>query len=350
MQDIFQDLNKQARLLLVPKAYFSWQTLLLLSLFSLFVAAALESIAGDEFIGIKVLTTLSWIFFISAVWWSLSEVKSLNIYGFRIDPWITGFVLCLFLFHPWRDDLRLRWAITSWPLVSTGVMALPHFVNWELKTSLPNDKVRKTLITTLLVNLLLSSWIAFHFRIQDWLRDYPSLAVRGFGDSEFVHDFTADRQPSSQGVALLEAMTSEISQALTDQPWYQTERWLYTRQTQLEAIFQSALQTLDSPNESVFWRLDVAEPRRFGEGYGLDLRANWVGPASREGMFYLEKSCKILPVEKPRPIAPQTGSAQTEDTQTDAPRPVAKLTSVDCGEDPPTEQLIGPDRAVIAPI
>jgi len=361
VQDIFQDINKQARLLLVPKAYFAWQTLLLLSLFSLFVAAALESIAGNDFIGIRVLTTLSWIFFISAVWWSLSEAKNLKVYGFRIDPWITGFVLCLFLFHPWRSDLRLRWAITSWPLISTGVMALPHFVNWELKTSLPNDKVKKTLITTLIVNLLLSSWIAFHFRIQDWLRDYPSLAVRGFDESEFVHDFTAsDRQQPSQGAALLETMTSEISQALTDQPWYQTERWLYTRQTQLEAIFQRALETLDSPAESVFWRLDVAEPRRSGEGYALDLRANWVGPASREGVFYLEKSCKILPVEKPRPRVPQTGgtqtdrtqtnSAQTNSTQADEPQPIARLTSVSCGEDSPTEKFIGPDAAVVSPI
>ncbi len=339
MEDFFQDLNKQARQLLIPETYFSWQTLLLLSLFSLFVAAALESIAGENFIGIKVLTSLSWIFFISAVWWSLSQAKNLQINGFRIDPWITGFVICLFVFHPWRDDTRLRWAITSWPMISTGVMALPHFVSWELEFSLPDEKFQKKLVTTVLVNLLLSSWIAFYFRIQDWIRDYPSLTVQGFENSEFVHDFASDRQQPSQGVVLLEAMTNQISQDLTNQPWYQTERWLYTRESRLEAIFEQALDTLDSPRERIFWQLDVPEPRRFGEGYWLDLRANWVGPASREGRFSLEKSCKILPVERPRAGA----------TQTDTPQPVDTLTSIDCGEDPPTEQFIGPDGAIVSP-
>lgn len=82
MQNIFQDLNTQIRQLLVPKDVFAWQTLLLLSLFSLFVAVALDTIGGAHPISITLLTNLSWIFFTAAVWWGLSETKSLQVYNF----------------------------------------------------------------------------------------------------------------------------------------------------------------------------------------------------------------------------------------------------------------------------
>jgi len=336
VDDIFQDLNTQLRQLLWPKDVFAWQTLLLLSLFSLLIAALLDAVGDPNPFAIGLLTNLSWIFFTSAVWWGLSETKSLKVNGFSISPWITGGVLCLFLFRPWLSDFRLRWAIASWPIISTGVMALPYFVNWELKFKIPKDKVQKTLVMTLLVNLLLSSWISFHFRIQDWLSSYPSLLVRPIDNSDFVVDFTTDRTQPSQGVALLEGMIREIEVDLNDQPWYQTERWLYTRQSELEAALKETVRSLDAPEEQIFWQVEAPAPTQSDQAYLLTLRAVWSGPMARDGAFDLEKICKIMPVEAPRSVSGAAPSTEDE------PQPLTKLTQVDCGEDAPFERFRAP--------
>ena len=329
MQDMFQDLSKQIQALLLPKQYFAWQTLLLLSLFSLVVAVAVDTVEDGNPIAVSILTNMSWIFLTSAAWWGLSEKDPIKVGGFSLSPWITGIVLCMFLFHPWRSDERLRWAVCSWPMLSTGIKALPYFVNWELKFKLPKDKDLKMLITTALVNLLLSSWIVFSFRIQDWANRYPSLLVRPLTDSAFIYDFNPNREQASQGVLLLEGMIGSIEEDLETQPWYQTERWLYTLESNLEVALDEALETLDSSAEEIFWQVAVPQPREFGEGYLLDLTATWTGPVAQNGDFFLTASCKILPVEQARPVP----------RLPDEPQPVTQVTSVDCGEDPPSDRF-----------
>jgi len=326
MDDIFSGLREDLRTLLIPKQYFAWQTLLLLSLFSLFVAAAIDSLDGRDPIVVMILTNMCWIFFTSAIWWAMSETNPIEVNRFSLSPWITGIVMCLFIFRPWTP-YRFRLALSSWPVISTGIKALPHFVNWELKFKVPKQKVQNTLITTLLVNLLLSSWIMFHFRIQDWVRNYPSLLINPIQDSAFVYDFVSDRSQSSQGVDLLENMTSDIERELNDQPWYQTERWLYTREARLKSISRDALDNLDAPKERLFWQIEIPEPRPFGEGYLLDIKAVWSGPVAPQTGFFLQKTCKIVPEDRPR-------SVQSEP---DEPAPTSQVTSASCGE-PAVEQ------------
>ncbi|MEL6472137.1 MAG: DUF5357 family protein [Cyanobacteria bacterium J06623_4] len=335
MDDVFSGLRKDLQTLFWPKGYFAWQTLLWLSFLSLLVAIALDSIEGDSAAAIWLLRNLSWVFFTCAIWWAFSDtkqsadVKPIKVNNFSLGPWITGIVLCLFLFRPWTDD-RFRWALSCWPVVSTIIMALPKFVSWDLKARLPDTKFQKTLVMTALVNLLLSSWIMFHFRVQDWVNHYPSLLVRPLEDSAFVYDFVQDRQQFSQGGALLQDMANAISLELNNQPWYQSERWLYTRQPRLETISRRALNELTAPDEAQFWRIAVAEPREFGEGYLLDLRATWAGPTARETGFFLEKTCKIVPVDRPRAVQ----------VPADQPPPTSQITSVDCGEERPVEQWV----------
>lgn len=334
MDDIFSGLREELRTLLIPKEYFAWQTLLLLSLFSLFVAAAIDSIEGHDPLAVNILTNMCWIFFTSAVWWALSETNPIEINRFSLSPWITGIVMCLFLFRPWTEA-RFRLAVSSWPMVSTAIKALPYFVNWELEFKLPKPKVQKTLIMTTLVNLVLSSWIIFHFRIQDWVENYPSLLMNSFDDSAFVYDFRRDRQQSSQGVELLENISNAIEQELNDQPWYQTERWLYTRQERLESISTRALDDLESPEERLFWQIEIPEPRAFGEGYLLDIKATWSGPVAPQTGFFLQKTCRIVPEDRPRPVQAQ-GQTQ-EQPEPDQPVPTSQITVADCGE-PAVEQ------------
>ncbi|MGC1306677.1 MAG: DUF5357 family protein [Phormidesmis sp.] len=350
MQALFQDFSEQVRTLLLPKKYFAPQTLLWLSLFSLVIAAALDSIDGEaaidepDSIAIRIISNLSWIFLVSSIWWALHE-NPIKVGNFSISPWITGAVLCFFLFEPWEGENQLRWAISSWPMISTGVMTLPDVVNWELKFSWPKRKQQKSLIFTVLINLLLTSWIVFHFRIQDWVTNYPSLLVSSLENSAFVSDFTdKDRQEPSQGVMLLESTADAITKELNGQPWYQTERWLYTRKNRLEAISQRMLAGLASPKERIFWRMAVPEPRRLGDGYRLTLRATWLGPVGQDEGFFLEKACKIVPVDRVRPVETQQ-SQVTQETPPDEVSPTSRVTQVECDEDLPKVQWIKSDAA-----
>lgn len=330
MQDMLRDIGEQMRTLFWPDRYFAWQTLLLLSLFSLLTATALESLdAEGNPLQVNLLSTLSWIFLVSAIWWALAE-NPVRVAGFSISPWITGAVLCLFLFEPWSADDRLRWSISSWPLVSTTIKALPYFLNWELETKLPKSRDRSILIMTLLINLLLTSWILFYFRVQDWVSNYPSLLVNDLDRSAFVTDFGSDRNQQSQGVPLLESTADAITRELNGQPWYQTERWLYTRQERLEAISQRTINSFSSPAEKMFWRIEVPPLKRSGDGYLLKLQAQWLGPVSRDQRFFLEKDCKIVPQDRVRPVP----------TESDQPPPTSQITAVDCGEEPPVVQWV----------
>lgn len=327
-----------------PKDYFSWQTLLALSLFSLLIAALLDAYNGGRYIPVDVLSTLSWIFFTSAVWWFVDTNKQwFKIYGFYIGPWVTGAVLCTFLFWPWEEN-RFRLSISSWPMISMLIMALPNFVTWELKFKPPKSDKQQQLAMTLLVNLLMNSWILFFFRIQDWVANYPSLLANDTSQSAFVYDFVTERRPQVQGILLVENTAEAIASELGGQPWYQTERWLYKRKDNLEAIADRMTDTMNSPTEQIFWQIAVPQPKRLNDGYLLTLRADWMGPVARDETFYVEKSCKITPEERPRIQAIEDADSAGEKgtAQTESLAQTSKLTVVDCGEDLPSVQWIRP--------
>lgn len=341
MQENVKEYFEKAKVLLWPTQYLAWQTFLRLSLFSWLVATILAYLNGGNYLPVDILSTLSWIFLTAAIWWAIDDNKgNFTAYGFYFGPWVTGAVLCIFLFRPWEDN-RLRWALSCWPLISMAIQALPSFVNWELKFSLPKKNQQQGLAMTLLVNLLLTSWLLFFFRVQDWITNYPSLLVSSVDKSAFVYDFVTDRESEResrvQGIPLLESTASAISGELQDQPWYQTERWLYTRRNRLEAIAQRMTNNLTSPDEQIFWQMAVPQPRRLGEGYLLTLRADWLGPVAGDKSFYVEKTCKITPQDRPRNV-PNT-AAETAGEQVEPQ--ITQVTVVDCGEDPPSIQWNG---------
>ena len=325
MAEFFNDLQKQARSLLWPEQYFAWQTLLLLSLFSLAVAAGLQTPPEGAF-SVSLLTTLSWIFFTCAVWWALSE-NEIKIAGldYSVSAWVTGAVLCTFLFIA-REEPHWRWAFCTWPLISTTIKALPRFITWELVPHWPKKKDRPMLVMTLLINLILTSWIVFYYRVQDWMENYPSLLANDFGNSAFVTDFRgndSEQRRETQGDRLLESTADAIYDELNDQPWYQTERWLYTRQDRLEAISQDMVNTFSAPKERVFWRMQVPDLKRLpDEGYLLTLRANWMGPSADAQPLKLERTCRIVPVDKVRSVP----------VKADEELPVSRSTEVQCDE------------------
>ena len=290
MIEILKDAVNSIRGLVTPPRYLSWQTCLLLSLFSWFMATfaeATESADGT----VTLISTFSWLFLTIAIWRALIE-NPVKVGSFSLSPWITAAVICVFLFRPWTTD-RMQLAMGMWPVIATILVAIPHFFNWSLAWKLPKPPVRQELIVLLLINLLLSSWIMFYFRIQHWFNDYPSLMAENLDNSAFVYRFGTDTNRGSQANSLLTSASETLIQQLDDTPWPRAERWLLNLDNSINSVAKGIV--LNTISERVFWSLDAPRPQSFSDGYQIKLRANWLGPTARQNGYYVEKVCTILP-------------------------------------------------------
>ena len=315
MIDVLKDAIDKMRGLITPPRYLSWQTLLLLSLFSWGMATLADSTEATP-TTVTILSTGSWLFLTIAIWWSLTD-NPVKIGTLSISPWITAAVICIFLFRPWTTE-RLQIAMAVWPVIATILVAIPSFCDWQLDWSLPKPAVRQDLIVLLLVNLLLSSWILFYFRIQHWFSDYPSLIAENLDSSAFVYRFGSDADNSSQADTLLTSAANNLVEQLDDTPWPRVERWLLNLDNSINSVAEGI--ALNAVRESVFWSLDAPRPQSVSNGYQIRLRANWLGPTANQNGYYVEKVCNILP----RTLQKRTGN---ETTQTSTP--TAQVTCLD---------------------
>ncbi|MEA5465878.1 DUF5357 family protein [Leptothoe sp. PORK10 BA2] len=317
MIDILKDAIDKIRALITPPRYLSWQTCLLLSLFSWIMAAIAESSLATPFT-VMLLSTLSWMFLTIAIWWALTD-NPIEIGDVSLSPWITAAVMCIFLFQPWTPE-RLQLAMGFWPVVATILAAIPKFFNWNLNWKPPLPNVRQELIVLLLLNLLLSSWIMFYFRIQHWFNDYPSLMAENLDNSAFVYRFGEDSQGTSQANILLTSAANSLVKQLNDAPWPRVERWLLNLDNSISSLASGVI--LNTLSEQVFWSLDAPRPESVANGYQIKLRANWLGPTAKKNGYYVEKVCTIMP----RPLKQRTGN---EPQAAASSTPVAQVTCAD---------------------
>lgn len=311
MIDVLNDAIKKIRGLLTPPQYLSWQTLLLMSLFSWGMAAIAESSEATPST-VAIISTGSWLFLTIAIWWGLTD-NPVRVGYLSISPWITAAVICVFVFRPWMTD-QLQVAIAAWPIVATIIVAIPSFCNWKLNWSIPKPDVRQELIVLLLINLLFSSWIMFYFRIQHWFNDYPSLIAENLDNSAFVYRFGNTANSDSQANTLLTSAADNLIKQLDDAPWPRVERWLLNLDNSINSVAEGII--LNAISESVFWSLDAPRPESVSNGYQVRLRANWLGPTAKENGYYIEKVCTILP----RTLKPKTdGDADNQSPQSSTP-------------------------------
>lgn len=291
-----------------PPQYFSWQTMILLGLFSWamsWIATWTNTTAFTRFL----LSNLSWIFFTIAVGWAL-ERNRIKLFGIPISPWVMGGMVCLFGLSPWLGG-DLAPVLVLWPLVSFLIAAVPHFLTWELTLRIPPVPMRQDLVLLLVMNLLFSSWFQFYFRLQTWAENYPSLMADDFSRSGFVYSLPNNTVHLSRGVPLLSLAETEIMAQLDGMPWPRIERWLLNLQEQLEPIDQQIRVGLADTEEDALWQL-MAQPYTTREGYELRLMAVWQGPTSQNNGYYIEKSCLINPVSQPRPESATTPANEAE--------------------------------------
>ncbi|MGD1858059.1 MAG: DUF5357 family protein [Leptolyngbyaceae cyanobacterium] len=338
MIDILKDIVEKFRGLVTPPNYLSWQTCLLLSLFSWLMAALSEASAASPWT-VNLLSTFSWLFLTIAIWWGLTK-NPVRVGYVSISPWITAAVMCVFVFRPWTAE-RLQLAMGFWPVVATILVAIPNFFNWGLDWKLPKPPVRQELIVLLLINLLLSSWIMFFFRIQYWFSEYPSLVAENLGNSAFVYRFGADDSGGSQANILLTSAAESLTAQLDNAPWPRAERWLLNLDNSISSVAKEIV--LNEESELVFWSLDAPRPQSMSNGYQIKLRANWLGPTAEQNGYYVEKVCTILP----RTLKKRTeGAEDTEEPEeTGSATPVADVTCSD--QTVKVERKVGLDESTI---
>lgn len=281
---------------LLPPRYFSWQTVIYLSLFS-WLTSLLARLLDAAAFTVGLLATMSWIFLAIGVGWAL-EANKARIFGIPIAPWVSGAIVCLFLFGSWGG----RWlqpALVAWPLVSFAVIAVPALVSWDFSFKNPPPAVRQQLVLLFCLSLLFSSWFQFYFRIQSWVRDYPSLVADSVENSAFVYRIPGQTIALPAGVTHLTVAEDLLREQVDNKPWPSVERWLLNLEGQREVIRQRVRSQAGRSTslEDSLWQLDF-QPLSNGDGYTLKLWAIWSGPAASPSGYYLEKNCLLMPVNR----------------------------------------------------
>ena len=272
-----------------PPRAFSPETLFLLGAFSWVMSMMAEGWERD------IIANFGWIFLILGTAWGTSE-KPIKIGNTSIGPWITGALVSLYIFGSWTgwDRGIPPIAIVMWPAISSIIAVIPAFVK-KGKWITPSVEVRQQLIITVGSNLLISCWLQFHFLVQNWLQEYPTLLSDDFGRSTFVVNLEPASGPKN-GITILEGMEPVVRSELVDQPWPQVERWLSEAPQRVPKLSRQIIQTdIASSREEKLWRVE-GRVGKASPGYNLQLLAVWSGPSSTPDGYYLSKSCQVSPV------------------------------------------------------
>lgn len=311
---------------------FSWQTLIGLSLFSWLVAFAVSSAVMQSFI-----SWLGWVFFTLGVGWGTEKTKievwDLELY---LGSWLTGALVCGIVLPRYLPG-SVEFYLTLWPLLSVGIALAPQLLKYQFDLvnpwvnptehkaakDLPGD--RQVFINLVLFGTLLSCWLQFHFLVQDWLEEYPSLRLEDFSQSSFVIKLPTRTPPQSLGARLLGEVEPVLQEQFANQTWSEVEQWLRNLEQEKlqlwEQLQTSLLNTARQPEaeanadggatehevdpeaiasleraierESPLWNLQAAVLPLDTPSYTVRFQAFWRGPTTLEQGYYADRTCTI---------------------------------------------------------
>lgn len=303
---------------------FSWQTLILLSVFSYFMAWLATGIVQT------LLINFGWIFLIGGVLWATSSSKLLQIGPIHLSPWITGALVSIYIFSQITGELT-REALISWPLISAVIASLPDILDAKsgFKLKAPPPPKRQDLVILFGTQFLLSCWFQFSFLLQDWVAQYPSVLADDFQQSAFVTKVSTPLvSPIPRGAVILDEMEPKLSQRLNARPWPEVERLLLPQERAklINALTEQTKQDLAKEDSSLeednLWQITPNVTAR-SSGYNLQLRAIWQGPRSgRLSDYSITKTCQII---QSAPPVRSPATATTNAQPTPSPAPVSNL-------------------------
>jgi hypothetical protein len=306
----------------LPSA-FSWQTLIVLSVFSFYM-----SILADNFVK-DLLVNFAWIFLILGVFWGSTACSQLRIGyrtpaepGFPLSPWITGALVSIYIFGVLLGNdtgAMSQEMLVSWPIISAIIAILPDYLGaGGFKVKVPAPEKRQQQVLLVGSQILLSCWFQFHFVIQDYLAQYPSLRVDDFRKSAFVVKWEGPLYTETpRGADILNTMENDLQKQLDSRSWPEVERLLLEdeRKKLIATTQQQAKERLLSVEEDGLWDITSKVSSR-GSGYNIELQAIWRGPRSRDQPYVITKTCQITPIsprasEATKPINAQPTTSPT---------------------------------------
>ncbi len=312
------DWFKRIKKVLQPPRAFSWQTMIFLSAFSWFMALLALGLAAlkdqpNSWV-YNLIANFGWIFLIMGFhWWTVERRWFVS--GFPIGAWFTGVLVCIYIFVWVFGDVTDKYPalpFVIWPLISAAISTL-HKMNYaRLNPKTLRLTTIQEIAVLILINLVFSCWLQFHFVVQGWLRDYPSLQADKFDRSAFVFKIDSPISEPARGYKILNAIAKLIQNKVNSQPWPEVEKWLAESNKQLqqkpwpavrqwmlkldrtqEAVKNQILADLEKKEEDSLWYIDAKLEERVADYYQLVLKAIWRGPTSRSQAYELTKTCQI---------------------------------------------------------
>jgi hypothetical protein len=326
IQKLFQEFVaflKDLFAIILPKKPDSAKALIWLSAFSWAVSLLTGPIVQN------IIASIGWLFLIPGIHWLLHEEKQLKELltlgkdkknGIFLGPWITGALISIYLFTSPNRLPPITFIV--WPCLSAIIAALPKFIKSGPTWKKAEVKDRPYLVNLMLINLLFSCWIQLCFSTQNWLNEYPSLAIEDFNNSPVVVSLQPQADANYRGMDILARMESQLTQNLEGQSWSQVERWLLNFDDQVNALGSTVIGQLPQLAENPLWQIGG---RVLAGQYNVQLFTTWHGPTADTQPYYLTKTCKISQIT-PADIAGRTipfgGNAAT---------PLVGTAKVQCG-------------------
>ncbi|HEY9814863.1 MAG TPA: DUF5357 family protein, partial [Candidatus Obscuribacterales bacterium] len=288
-----------------PPDPFSWQTLILLSLFSWLISLLITTpIVRD------VLATIGWIFLSLGIGWATVDIK-FSILGFKIypGPWLTAGMV-LGLIYAW-DLISLEVMLVLWPMTTAAIATIPLYLAPGPKLRVPKVGDRQTIVIVALSHALISCWVGLFLVVQIWIQFYPSTLSDSFENSAFVvklsFDVVGDTRRPAIGVRLLESAERELRQQLESGSWNDAVRWLMNNNNEFKQLQEQVLQqvmqasaaedALSRSKEQELWDFGTTRPRQLpstSDGYAITFHTYWYGPSSNPDGFRLSQTCQVI--------------------------------------------------------
>ena len=331
--DRVKEILESLRQLLVPPQAFSWQTLILLSVFSCLMAALANDLVKE------LLAACGWVFLIFGVGWFTTE-NPIKVGELSLGPWITGALVSIFLFGEWINELP-ELLFVSWPIISAAIASLGEFIQPGPQFKKPSPAGRQRLVILFLSNLIISCWFQFYFVIQGWLEQYPSLVANDFNQSNFVVRLGFQSTETPTGTIILNQAEAVLRADLEPQTWPEVERWLLNLKQQPTNFETAVMQQIPDSPENALWsfktRILPGQP-----DYTLEMLALWQGPSSELAGYYLTRSCLVTQTEiLVEPTPPTVENSPAVISNLAAPTPPANS---------PTPQPVNPSTIKCGPI
>ena len=279
--------NKKVQKAMVPPKVVHWKTPLLLSIF-----LALLSVAAVTDLPTRTLIfDISWLFFTLSMG-LLTSQPPFVIKKVSLSPWVTSTLIGLWLLVRLPSD-RKEIAWISGPIIAVVILALIEIWNSESKRQSIRSLVQPQFLMITLIHVLISCWFAFHFLIQGWIEQYPSVLSQDLRQSDYVVTFQRPTINRSRGVVILNAMDRYLQNEARTKPWAQVEQMLIDIDNERFFLKNQALKKIGVVPEDASW--DVKTSIVQGQSrYQLEMQATWLGLVFRPEIYSFTKSCEVF--------------------------------------------------------